>query len=46
MNYEKSSIQLMGNARALVQGTKHVPPLSDSVPDDYRKSIAAYESDE
>lgn len=46
MTYQKPSINRLGNAPALVMGTKHVPPLSDSQPPDFRKSIAAYESDE
>jgi len=46
MTYEKPSINRLGSAPVLVLGTKHVPPLTDSQPPDFRKSIAAYESDE
>ena len=46
MNYEKPTINTIGNAQALVLGTKHLPPLPDNMPPDYRKSVAAYESDE
>ena len=46
MTYEKPSINRLGSGLALVQGTKHVPPLADSAAPDFRKSIAAYESDE
>jgi hypothetical protein len=46
MNYEKPTMNTIGNAQALVLGTKHLPPLPDNVPPDFRKSIAAYESDE
>jgi hypothetical protein len=46
MTYEKPNISRLGTAPALVMGTKHVPPLADSAPPDFRKSIAAYESDE
>ena len=46
MTYEKPSINRLGSAPALVLGTKHVPPLADNQAPDFRKSIAAYESDE
>jgi len=46
MNYEKPRLSHIGNAQSLVLGTKHLPPLSDNMAPDYRKSVAAYESDE
>jgi hypothetical protein len=46
MTYEKPSIHRLGSAQALVQGTKHKSTIPDSVPPDFRQSIAAYESDE
>ncbi len=46
MNYEKPKISHLGYAQTLVLGTKHVPPLFDNMPPDFRKSVAAYESDE
>jgi hypothetical protein len=46
MTYKKPRLNRIGDAQRLVLGTKHVPPLSDNMPPDYRKSVAAYESDE
>jgi len=46
MNYEKPRLSRVGDAQTLVLGTKRLPPLADNMPPEYRKSVAAYESDE
>ena len=46
MKYEKPTVNMVGNAQALVLGTKHVQPYSDNVPTDFIQSLNAYEADE
>jgi hypothetical protein len=46
MKYEKPTIRVVGNAQALVLGTKGETPLSDSPQVPPIHSMNAYEADE
>lgn len=46
MKYERPMISLIGNAQALVLGTKGLPPITEGVPPSYVMSVNAYEADE
>ena len=46
MTYEKPTIEVVGNAQALVLGTKNLSPYQDAFPSTQMHSLLAYESDE
>lgn len=46
MRYDKPTIELVGDAQTLVQGTKCKSPHPDNVYPCFIQSVAAYEADE